>query len=264
MHRLLIGLFLLLSGSYAVAQNQNKEKEEWKPKPPFVASIPEFASWVVNVRRVKDGEDLPGNTRGNQLQKIDSVKTKFLKRDRLTYRNGNVVEVWYYKNLVVIISPNGDVSLDGTGSLANRFLVNRYSSVGYPMLDWVSLRYFKEGEELKSGRMAALYQGLVPVGRSNSDEDPESQAPRFDAQGNAKASKTKEESTSSYEIEHMALIDDQTKRPIIVQVGSIQMKYTFRTPPTKMLRMPKVAVDELKRVNEQQNALKRLRAISRK
>ncbi len=246
------------------AQNTNQQ-EEWRPTAPFVAPVPEYASWRIKVQQLNEKSEVdPGAGSSRRVVAIDSVRTKHIKRDIITYANGKKSQVWYYKSFVIIIAPNGDVSFDSRSSEGLDLMLSEFSSEGYPFVNWINGGAFVELEKLQSGKEVAKYQSVANVGaasRRYGGEDldkPSSFGPE-----DAEEKEKKGPELVTFEQKREAFIGKDSKLPVVITVGNTRLTFSFRAKPTKMLRLPASAIEQMRRISNQQRNLNHLRSISK-
>lgn len=261
---LLVALLAFCFPLALVAQNKDESEAEWKPKPPFIAPIPEFAAWNIKVSIEKKDDQNPGAGSKLRVGSISSIRTEYMKRDVLKYTNGNATQIWYVKNFVIIIAPNGDISFDSSDSLGLKYMVSAFSAPGYPFADWLNASNFVGVEKLQSGRMAAIYEQEIDITRNKISSEAELTKPEIMTYEDVKKQE-KGEKKKPNTIKQMrrAFVDVKTNRPIMIQVGRTRMNYQFLPAPTAMLKLPKRAREEFRRLDEQVKAVNRLRAVSK-
>lgn len=257
-----LAMVLLMSGTTSVFAQEKKEEAEWTPTAPYVAPIPEFASWKIAFQQLGKKSDVdPGAASRLNLVSIDSIRTKQIKRDILQYSNGLKSQVWYVNNMVIFISPNGDVSFDSSGSEGLKYMVSDFSGVGYPYVGWINANNFQGVEKLEGGRIVARYTDAIDLSAQKRDTGRESNRPDVMTYEDAQRQKVVEPQMIRQDRE--ALIFKDTKLPLAITVGNTRMLFTFRTKPTAMLKIPQAALAEYRRINTQQKVLNQLKSISK-
>lgn len=261
---LVLTSFIVFLAIAPEGRSQGRGDEPWKPTPPFVASPAEFSAWRITIEENKKNDDAePAVGMPSDVVSIDSTRTKNIKLDRIRYRNGNTSEVWFVKRTVIVVSPSGDISIDGSGGAAANYTVNKFASPGFPFTEWITDASFNELKALKDGRLAAFYSGdfeVIPESTGLDSSAPPIYVP--DAETGKirleqpKAPKKAKEYRS-------ALIAKDSKLPISVTLGSTKLVFTFKRAPSKILSVPRFARQELERMAKNQRGVDKLRSVQR-
>ena len=226
-----------------------------KPVPPFVAAIPDFFQWTISIEDkpdsltssassstapAREGKPLDGKQPTvPTVQKVVFVKTKGTCVNTVFYNDGKSFEAWYYDKKLIVKSPGGAVLVYSAGTPAAFRLVPDVSSDGFVGVDWIKATNFQTKTQLSGGREVFVYRGNAGL-RSASDT-------------------AQKEVTGPIE----ASIDAQTGFPLMVKEGTRVLVYSYQAPPVQMLTLPAEAQKDLASLQEKQNMVEKLRALSR-
>jgi hypothetical protein len=254
-------LVALFSISLGISKAQDQAES---PTPPYVASVPDFCQWAMTITAAPPKTDQaksPGASPSDQagkalarpltILKVACTKTKDIKRDSIFYSNGNHSEVWYYRNYVILRSPNGEFQLFQAGSDDAAMVIPDVAVAGFFGVDWIRSQNFQAKKKLENGQQVYVYGGI-------SKFKPLPAPPSFDQNGNAIASPPPPE----IDIPMTAMIAVDSRLPLVVEKDAWIYTYSYETLPTDMLELPADMKKRLSSMEAAQNFDAKLRAIS--
>lgn len=126
------------------------------PSPPLVSKAPSKVQWTITVRKAaKEANPTNADPEANEFERVESVWTDGIGRDRVTFRNGRTQDIWYTARAYLVDDGN-EVSISPTRSIgsvlgedssigdAARFAPLSFS--GFPGVSWIALPYFDKVE----------------------------------------------------------------------------------------------------------------------
>jgi hypothetical protein len=230
--------------------------------PPLVAAVPDFFSWTVTIESTTNLHEAatapssgPGEKAGTihpaGIVKVVTTKTKGIKHDVIYYSNGSSFEVWYYQNLIITKSMNGDITIDKNGKGdATPHIPDLSASSGFVGVDWIIAPNFQGRKKLNNGREVYIYSGPATLCLPST-----SNPSNFEAKANPGPQQ-------KAEIAMEAIIDVETRLPLIVKKGAESLIYSYQPPPTQMLELPAGIQKQMSAINGRESFIEQLRNIS--
>lgn len=198
--RIAFGILYLISAGILRSQNNPDV-----PKTPFVAPVPDYFQWTISVDYKSSSLDgVPQKGKAPAVQKLVCTKTGDIKRDVIYFRSGSSVDVWHWKNFLLMKSPNGSIKVEPAGSETGRYFFPEWVVTGFLDTDWISIAAFQGKKRLGTGQEVYAFQGTL-----------------------------KTEGTPV-----MAMVAADSRLPLVVQKGNEILTYSYQTAPTQMLVLP--------------------------
>lgn len=126
------------------------------PSPPLISKAPPKIQWTITARKAAN-EANPANTtpEANEFERVESVWTDGIGRDRVTFRSGRTQDIWYTER-AYLVDDGSEVSISparSTGpalgenpSIAEAVRFAPLSFAGFPGVSWIALPYFDKVE----------------------------------------------------------------------------------------------------------------------
>ena len=253
---LMVMLALVFSGSpLCWAQDEDSAP----PAPPYVAKIPDFFQWTVTVAPNKTDGEVPAPVPGPDgklpptpltITQVVYTRTKDIRHDDIYYSNGNHSEIWHVGTRVIMRSPNGEFAIESAGGVAAALLVPDLSSAGFYGVDWVTIGNFVGRDKLDDGTKVFHYKGQEKV--------PNPGAALFRTTPGA-PNKPKPPAETTVPTE--ALIDVDSRLPLVIKQPVRTLTYSYQSPPTSMLQLPEDMQKRVATLEARESYIKQMRAL---
>ncbi len=136
-------LLLLLS---TIPSFSEPPAKELTPQPPFVAPVPENASWTLILRapdEIKDPQKnrpIPKGLLGLTISQVNTAKTGKLKYDNVTFADGKSSEYWYLDNSIFLTQQGGKA---GATQITGDWNLNSPTiPSGFAGTQWIQLKNY--------------------------------------------------------------------------------------------------------------------------
>lgn len=193
------------------------------------------AAWTVEVSY--PSAKPPENT-APQIKKVEIVRKAGIRRNHLTWSNGDTSETWVLDSLGVQVledPKNHGTYVISKHDATETFLV----SINFDgtLFEWITHETSKGGEDY-GGKKCVRYEAMI--------------APKqLPSQGGSK--------NTLPPVLHKAWIDEETSLPVALDDGASLNKFTFLPVPTEPLAMPEKLSAQLKQYEAAVTPLRRLK-----
>ena len=191
------------------------------PKPPFLRELPATCSWrIAFLYDGKEAIDPTGEKAGNdsglrRVREIQGSKQGGNRREISIWSNGMLSETWLYKGYILSSSVgSSDVSVReaNVDYVTPGAYTSGFGQTDFPELGWLSLKTYKGLANLE-GRPCYVFE---------------------------RASENGADSVKAF-------IDGKSLRPLMVQLGKVQRRYTYDESPVSALTPPPNFIKEMER-----------------
>jgi len=250
-----IGLFLLLTFPLSAQHPPlpSPTPSEMPPGKLFKARAPEFARWAIVYQPGGGGAKKSGARQITRLQRVNVTKTKSIYLEQIVSASGESSEKWCVSDVQYLISAQGTMTTTDRAAFERGAAMDGgftdYSQTDFPGWEWVSPKNFKKVIRFQ-GKDCILFEDRLSL--LSDEEFQELQA------STASLGDTRKLDRSEFEIDVRAMVDLETRLPLMLQWGEETRIYEF-LPPTEGLLSPPAEVerDRLSRVRQRENIARR-------
>lgn len=243
-------LALLLLAAPLVAQHAALSGATPLPIPPgelLKIRAPQFATWSVVSRPASTAAT---NSDTQQVvppkQEVIVTKTKSIYREQIVTAQGGAKEKWCVGDVQYLIGPQQTLSKTDRAAFergaAQQGSYTDYSKTDFPGLEWVSPKNFKEVIRLKKKDYIVCADRLSLL----SDEEFKELQADLASSGDRRKLDRRE-----FEIDVRAMVDLETRLPVMLERGMETWTYQFLPPPSGILSLPvTVERDKLNQIKQ--------------
>lgn len=250
-----IGLFLLLTFPLSAqhATLPSPTPSEMPPGKLFKARAPEFACWSIVYQPSAGDAKKSGAQQVARLQRVKVTKTESIYLEQIVAASGESSEKWCVGDVQYLISAQGTMTKTDRGAFERGATIDGsftdYSQTDFPGWEWVSPKNFKKVIRFQ-GKDCILFEDRLSL--LTEEEFQELQA------SNAHAGDARKLERSEFEVDVRAMVDLETRLPVMLQRGEETRIYEF-LPPTEGLLSPPAEVerDRLNRLRQRETIARR-------
>ena len=244
----LIGILLLLASPLFAQNPALPSASEMPPGELLKARAPEFTRWSVVYRPGSKWGKNPGAHQITRLQQVIVTKTKSIYWEQIVTAKGEAKEKWCVGEVQYLVGPQRTLSTTDRAAFQRGAAMEDnftdYSQTDFPGVEWVSPKNFQKVIRHQE-KDCMLFADKISL--LSEEEFQELQA------SNARSGDPRKLDRREFEIAVRALVDLETRLPVMLQWGEETRIYEFLAPPAGLLSPPaEVERDRLNRKRQRE------------
>lgn len=240
-------LIASLCALYHLNAQQNGSKTNSVPLPvgPLLKRAPDYCEWIIQYEGTtastpKESDGGKGDTRKNTNPPVKTVvvtKAQDVVREAITDFSGSAVEIWHKKGFSLSRIKN-DAQWTAASATGGNFDSPDYLNSDFSGLDWISPSTYV-GVQSYQGRDCLVFSGKV-LDKNSVDLDLIKMGIDKERGKELMSGKavTKEFHEDDYKVPATALIDLETRLPVVFKYGDHVRSYQYRNIPHTQLAFP--------------------------
>lgn len=206
------------------------------PKPPLLARLPAYASWVEKIATPSEepqAENMDGGSTPTKrtLKEVKVIKGPRNRQITKKWSDGLTTEIWVCGDIVLQEEPGLKsiyISTAASRSASPMSFGANHSNADFPDLEWISPSNYV-GTKPYQGKVCYVFQTKDTSAELKKSEALAASLPRAESSANSSESQSP---APTLQISKTAWIDPETRLPVALNDGIYLRTYTFLDPPS--------------------------------